>query len=165
MATFHMHSLVGFDPDGAGLVSEDDCWVELTPDLYRTFLSDIRADQAHALLRILTVATQLPLVAGAVQVHFVEYDVPVCVIAAPAAWPSIARPLTVGPENAKQATRRDPNRLPKADSVRQIDEHINRNADLEFSGATALGMVFTMTGSNLPSFQLLMSPRPALTRD
>jgi len=121
MATFHMHSLLGFRPDGTAIVSEDDCWVELTPALYRTVLAEVRADRAQRLLRALALATQLPLAPAGVQVHFVEYDLPVCVLEAPAAWDVIATPLVADPQASPHRPAREHpglcrrNRLPAAD--------------------------------------------------
>jgi hypothetical protein len=119
MSSFHMHSRVGWHPNGAEIISEDEVWVELTPDLYRTYWAEVRADAGERLLQGITLATQVPLPPDTTRVHFVDDDLPVCMIeVAPQHWQQFRDTNPVIPidrEGTEAQGLCHRNRLPAAD--------------------------------------------------
>jgi hypothetical protein len=54
-------------------------WAELDPQLYRELLEEVKCDQARELLVLVNLSGKFDLSAGDLQMHFIEYDVPVVV--------------------------------------------------------------------------------------
>lgn len=72
-----MNSLLGIDGEWNPLIIENEEWTTLGPERYRELVAEVKSDGARELLALVRQSRVFNLSADDVEVHFVEYDVPV----------------------------------------------------------------------------------------
>jgi hypothetical protein len=79
MTFFHMNSLLGIDGNGDPIIINNEEWIQLDALRYRELYEEVKNDQARELLSLVRLSGKFDLSAGDLQIHFMEYDVPVVV--------------------------------------------------------------------------------------
>jgi hypothetical protein len=79
MNSFYMNSLLGIDGNGAPLIINNEEWATLDPQRYRELSEEVKIDQARELLSLVRLSGKFDLSVSDLQMHFMEYDVPVIV--------------------------------------------------------------------------------------
>lgn len=74
-----MNSLLGIDENGDPIIINNEEWVTLDPQRYRELFEEVKIAQARDLLALVRLSRKYDLSDSDLQIHFMEYDIPVVV--------------------------------------------------------------------------------------
>jgi hypothetical protein len=79
MPSFYMNSLLGIEGNGAPIIINNEEWAPLDPERYRELFEEVKSNQSSELLALVRLSRKFDLSASDLQIHFIEYDIPVVV--------------------------------------------------------------------------------------